>query len=108
MISLKKTTLSGTRVLGNADEVLDFLDEKQINIRSLTTSPYIEPHEERVIYWDGFLSHARKVILCWCDVQNRWCELEPLMKGENVLMHVPVEVCSLAAQRNYTCEAGHK
>lgn len=90
-------------MLGNANEVLDFLDEKQLEIRSLTTSPYVEPHQDRILYWDGFLSQARDVIMGWCEVQNRWCALEPLLKGEKVLMHVPVEVSTPALHSNVKC-----
>ncbi|GMH41196.1 hypothetical protein BSKO_09106 [Bryopsis sp. KO-2023] len=82
---------SGTRILANGPKLLEFLDDGQLKIRNLTTSPNIGPHKKRVFECDSCISDTRRVVSGMCEVQAKWMALAPFFSGDNVLKELPVE-----------------
>ncbi len=52
----------GIYLLVNGNDLIRFIEDAQLRIKSLSTSVFVEPHKDSVIQWDEALSSVRVVL----------------------------------------------
>ena len=76
----------------NGNDLIKFVDDAQLRVKSLSTSVYVDPHKESVIGWDEALTGVRLILESWMEVQSKWNHLAPLFGSQILSTQLVLEV----------------
>ncbi|XP_069776188.1 dynein axonemal heavy chain 2 isoform X2 [Narcine bancroftii] len=77
--------------LRGTDEIFQTLEENQLTLSTMKSSPYLKAFEKQVDYWERCLSLILEVIEMTLTVQRQWLYLENIFLGEDIRKQLPQE-----------------
>ncbi|XP_078389870.1 dynein axonemal heavy chain 2 [Cetorhinus maximus] len=77
--------------LRGTDEIFQALEENQLTLSTMKSSPYLRAFDKQVDYWERCLSLILEVIEIILTVQRQWLYLENIFLGEDIRKQLPLE-----------------
>ncbi|XP_078057018.1 dynein axonemal heavy chain 2 [Mustelus asterias] len=77
--------------LRGTDEIFQALEENQLTLSTMKSSPYLRAFDKLVDYWERCLSLILEVIEIILTVQRQWLYLENIFLGEDIRKQLPRE-----------------
>ncbi|XP_032872211.1 dynein heavy chain 2, axonemal [Amblyraja radiata] len=81
----------GHHKLRGTDEIFQTLEENQLTLSTMKSSPYLKAFDKLVDYWERTLSLILEVIEMTLTVQRQWLYLENIFLGEDIRKQLPQE-----------------
>ncbi|KAJ5066878.1 intein-containing dynein axonemal heavy chain 10 precursor [Anaeramoeba ignava] len=78
-------------VLSSVDEIITLVDEQNLNVQSMSSSPFAEPFTDSIRLWEKRLSLISEVIEVWISMQKKWIYLENIFNSEDIVAQLPQE-----------------
>ncbi|XP_062904770.1 dynein axonemal heavy chain 2 [Mobula hypostoma] len=77
--------------LKGTDDIFQTLEENQLMLSTMKSSPYLKAFDKQVDYWERCLSLILEVVETILTVQRQWLYLENIFLGEDIRKQLPQE-----------------